>query len=372
MFPVLSPRSGRALRAVGFATLGVFLLALAPGAHAKTGYLKRNLVSDLAGVAAHQDANLVNPWGIAFSPTHPFWVADNGTSKATLYNGDGVAQPLVVDVAGAGGAGRPTGQVFNGSSDFNGDLFLYASEDGTISGWKNGTTTQVEVDKSDDDAIYKGLALAETASGRRLYAADFHNGVIDVFDATFQPVTAAGQFVDPHLPDGYAPFNIHLIGSRLYVLYAKQDDEAEDEVGGTGFGLISVFDTSGHFLKRLVTGTDAGGKSKQLNAPWGLAKAPSNFGPLSGALLVGNFGSGRIAAFSSKNGHFIGYLRDRKNKTITIEGLWEIVFGAGGDTGSPRKLYFSAGIDQEAHGLFGSIEVAKGKSSGGGGGGGPY
>jgi uncharacterized protein (TIGR03118 family) len=172
-------------------------------------------------------------------------------------------------------------------------------------------------------------------------------------------VTVAGQFVDPNLPDGYAPFNIHLIGSRLYVMYAKQDADAEDEVAGAGFGLISVFDTSGHFIRRLVTGTDAGGKSKVLNAPWGLAKAPGNFSSFGGSLLVGNFGSGRIAAFNIKNGKFRGYLSTKKKKPIEIEGLWEILFGAGGDSGSPRKLYFSAGTDDETHGLFGSIEVAR-------------
>jgi uncharacterized protein (TIGR03118 family) len=256
---------------------------------------------------------------------------------------------------------KPTGQVFNPTPDFKGDLFIFATEQGTIAGWKpaDGTTTVTGADRSAAGAIYKGLALGSNAQGNFLYAANFHAGTVDVFDKNYALVTLAGNFTDPKAPAGYDPFNIKNIGGRLYVAFAKQDQNQEDEIQGAGFGFVSIFDTNGKFLKRFVSGTDAGGKLSVLNAPWGIARAPSGFGPFGGDILVGNFGSGHVAAFNSK-GKYLGTLRNTSNHTITIDGLWEIVFGKGG-TGSSKKLYFTAGPEDETHGLFGSLESTKKK-----------
>jgi uncharacterized protein (TIGR03118 family) len=346
------------------------LVALAPAAPAAAGqpgnaYHQTNLVSDLPGLAQLTDPDLVNPWGMAAGPTTPAWVADNGTDKATIYpgfvNGSPITKAgLVVNIPG----GAPTGQVFNGTPGFvvrSGDAsgparFLFDSEAGLVTGWNPGvppppTSTQAQVGASVPDAIYKGLAIATTPAGTFLYAADFHHGRIDVFDQGFNRVQLSGSFTDPAIPHGYAPFNVQELGGQLYVAYAKQDAEAEDEVAGPALGFVDVYSTSGQLLRHLI-------EHGQLNAPWGLVLAPAaGFGRFSGALLVGNFGNGRINAYNQATGEFLGRLRHEDGSPIEIEGLWALRFG-NGVTGDPTTLLFTAGIDDEAHGLFGAIQAA--------------
>src|SRR6266508_2281859 len=324
------------------------LLALAPAAPAAArqpgnAYHQTNLVSDLPGLAQLTDPDLVNPWGMAAGPTTPAWVADNGTDKATLYPGFVNGSPiqkagLVVGIPG----GAPTGQVFNPTPGFvvrSGDAsgparFLFDSEAGLVTGWNPGVpppppSTQAQVGASVPDAVYKGLAIADTAAGTLLYAADFHHARIDVFDQ---------------------PFNVQEVGGVLYVAYAKQDADAEDEVAGPSLGFVDAYGTSGQLLRHLV-------EHGQLNAPWGLALAPAGFGRFGGALLVGNFGNGRINAYDPGTGGFLGRLRHEDGSPIQVEGLWALRFG-NGVTGDPTTLLFTAGIDDEAHGLFGAIEAA--------------
>ena len=316
-------------------------------------YTVTPLVSDQLGAAPVHDTNLVNAWGLAASATSPWWVANNGTSTSTLYNGNtGQPVPLVVSVGVDSG---PTGVVFNGGSGFvvtSGSSsaparFIFDSEDGLIRGWNPGvdpTNAVVAPATADPDAIYKGLAIA----GGMLYASDFHNGVVDVFDGSWNLVN---QFTDPWLPSGYAPFGIQAIGSRIFVSFAKQDADAEDEIAGQGLGFVDAFDTAGNLVARVA-------QHGQLNAPWGLALAPANFGRFSGDLLVGNFGDGEINAFEPEsNGHFgfRGQLRNGSGHAIAIDGLWALGFGNGANAGPTNTLFFTAGPDEETHGLFGRI-----------------
>jgi uncharacterized protein (TIGR03118 family) len=344
------------------------LVALAPAAGAAAAqpgnaYHQTNLVSDLPGMAQLTDADLVNPWGLAFSPTSPAWVADNGTGKATLYrgfvNGSPIQKvPLVVSIPG----GAPTGQVFNPTSGFvvrSGDssgpaVFIFDSEAGLVTGWNPGVpppppSTQAQVGASVPQAIYKGLAIASTTTGTFLYAANFHQARIDVFDSSFNLVHLSGSFQDPAIPPGFAPFNVQALGGLLYVTYAKQDAAAEDDVAGPGLGFVDVYSTSGQLLRHLI-------EHGQLNAPWGLALAPAGFGRFGGALLVGNFGNGRINAYDPATGEFLGRLRHEDNSPVQIDGLWALRFG-NGVIGTPSTLLFTAGIDDEAHGLFGAIQA---------------
>ena len=341
---------------------------LAPPACLAQGYLQTNLVSDLPGMAAHTDSNLVNPWGIASSPTSFFWVADNHAGVSTLYDSDGTPQSLVVTVPPAPGGteGSPTGIVFNGTSDFEVSagspaLFIFATEDGTISGWaaSSGTTAVIKADNSAAGTVYKGLAIGNNGTANFLYATDFHGNAVNVFNTTYGPTTLAGTFSDPTIPMGYAPFNIqNIAGSTatgiLYVTYALQDADMHDDVPGPGHGYINKFDLNGNLLGRFASqGT--------LNSPWGMALAPDEFGEFGGALLVGNFGDGRINAFDPVTGDFLGQLSDSSGNPITIHGLWGLRFGNGGNGGDPNTLYFAAGIPGpgavEDHGLFGSISV---------------
>ena len=333
---------GRSLAAlVAVMALGV----LAPAAE-DNSYTAHNLVADTPGTADHTDPNLVNAWGLAASPTSPWWVADNGTDVSTIYRADGTAVPLIVQVPS-----RPTGLVF--WSFTARAVFVFATEVGTIRGWHptQGNQTVILADRSGEGAIYKGLAISSTTGGDRFYAADFHNARVDVFDGSFTLVTNAG-FVDPDLPAGYAPFGIQNIGGRIFVTYAKQDEDAEDEIAGQGRGFVDAYDLAGNLLARVA-------QHGQLNAPWGLAMAPANFGRFSGDLLVGNFGDGQINAYQEMpNGHFEhrGELRDADGKSLTIDGLWAIQFGHGAPNNGPTNtLFFAAGPDDETHGLFGAI-----------------
>jgi len=316
-------------------------------------FKQTNLVSDIPGMAKTTDADLVNPWGVSFSSTSPFWVSDNGTGLATLYNGAGDKLGLVVSIPPAGSA--PTGQVFNSTSNFNGDLFIFASEDGSITGWRGalGTTAETLLTPS-GGAVYKGLAIGTTASGTYLYATDFHNGQITVLPGTGAPALT-GHFTDPNLPAGYAPFNIQNIGGQLYVTYAVQDAAKHDDVAGAGNGIVDVFDLQGNLVKRLISN---GGP---LNSPWGMAIAPDGFGNFGSDLLVGNFGDGTINAFDPTTGKLLGQVDGSDGKPLVNLGLWDLTFGNGGNGGSPDDLYFTAGIpgpgEVEDHGLFGSIAV---------------
>jgi uncharacterized protein (TIGR03118 family) len=345
----------RALLALVF-VVGLAIVAVTPlRAAERTSFTVVPLVSDQPGVAPNTDPNLVNAWGLSSSATSPWWVSDNGTDKSTLYRGsDGMpfplGNPLVVNVHNA-----PTGTVFNPSSAFvlpsgGKALFLFDTEEGKVLGWNGaqGTNAVVVADLG-DGAVYKGLAFANSAAGPRLYAADFHNARVDVFDGSFTNVP--GGFVDPALPSGYAPFGIQTIGDRVFVSYAQQDAEQTDEIAGQGKGIVDAYDTAGNLLSRVA-------QHGQLNAPWGLAIAPSSFGRFAGDLLVGNFGDGQINAYEERsNGHFThrGELRDSRGRSLSIDGLWALEVGQGGNNGPAGTLFFTAGPDDETHGLFGQI-----------------
>lgn len=320
---------------------------------------QRNLVSDIAGVARITDRNLVNPWGLAAGPTTPLWVADNGTDVSTLYSGavNGSIPRIVPLVVGIPG-GAPTGVVFNPTSGFvihNGAAsapaaFIFDSEAGTLTAWSPRVppSSPAQTVATTPGAIYKGLAIATTRKlGTLLYAADFHGAKIDVFDSAFRPVTLPGAFVDRGLPAGFAPFNVQELSGRLYVTYAKQDADAEDDVAGPGLGFVDVYNTKGRLLKRLVS-------QGNLNAPWGLVIAPKRFGGFGRELLVGNFGDGKINVYDPRSGRFQGQLVNQDGNPIQIDGLWALRFG-NGTFGTPNGLLFSAGIADEEHGLLGEI-----------------
>lgn len=317
-----------------------------------TTYLQHNLVSDLPALADRVDPNLINPWGIAFGPTTPFWIADNHTSAGSIYDGNGVQARTPVAILGA-----PSGIVFNATTDFavapgQPAKYIFVTEDGTIAGWNSGATAVTKVDLSALGAVYKGLALGSSGGKNYLYATDFSAGRVDVFDANFAPIVLAGSFTDPNLPVGFAPFNIQNIGGKLYVTYAMQDAAKHDDVSGPGNGFVNIFDTSGQLLKRFAA-------KAPLNSPWGVVLAPAGFGGFGGALLIGNFGDGRINAFNPATGAWLGAIQDASGAAISIQGLWGLTFGNGAHGGDINTLYFTAGIagsgSVEDHGLFGSI-----------------
>ena len=325
----------------------------------------------MPGLALIEDPDLVNPWGISFSGGSPFWVANNGTGTSTLYAGDHLVgsipltkSPLVVTIPG----GAPTGTVFNtgASTDFivksgaasGKAAFLFASQVGIVSGWNPNVpaagSKQAQIGGT-GDAVYTGLAIAQVSNGQGgsttyLYAADFEHGKIDVYDGMFHPATLDGSFSDPNIPNSYSIFNIQNIGGKLYVTYAQQSHKEPDEETDRGSGFVDVFDTSGHLLQRLIEGN-------HLRAPWGIALAPADFGAFSNALIVGNFGDGQLHAFDADSGKYLGEMKDESGKPIVIDGLWGITFGNGGNGGDKNALYFAAGIQDETHGLFGSLRA---------------
>jgi len=328
----------------------------------ENSYRVRNLVSDQPGMAAHLDPNLVNAWGLVAGPTTPWWVADNETNVSTLYDGHGNAIPLVVSVDGA-----PTGVVFNGSSKFvvhhQGDsgpsVFIFSTESGTIRGWNPNvpppspsTQSFLVADRSSEAAIYKGLAIASTDAGQRLYATDFHNARVDVFNGNFHLLDIPGAFVDPAIPDGYGPFGIQNLGGRIFVTYAKQDADAEDDSAGLHRGFVDMYSARGKLLGRVAS-------RGPLDSPWGLAMAPGGFGRFGGDLLVGNFGDGTINAYElgSNGSAHEGTLRRPNGHVVGIDGLWALSFGNGGPAGAKGRLFFTAGPDDESHGLFGRIKA---------------
>jgi uncharacterized protein (TIGR03118 family) len=315
------------------------------------GYNVQALVSDQPGVAATTDPNLVNAWGLVAGPATPWWVANNGTNTSTLYDGLGTILPLVVSVPGA-----PTGAVFNGGTNFlvsNGTShvpahFIFATEGGTIQAWSSGTSSVTAVDATSSGSVFKGLAI----SADTLYATDFANSKVDVFDGNWKPVVTAGAFVDPYLPAGYAPFGIQALNGNIFVTYAEQQAGSTDEADGAGLGLVDEYSTAGVFEHRV-------GTFGCLNAPWGLAWAPATgFGRSSGELLVGNFGDGHINAFVQRPwGQWLpdGQLNGPDHHPLAIDGLWGLAFGNGTNNALTTSLYFTAGPSDESHGLFGDI-----------------
>jgi uncharacterized protein (TIGR03118 family) len=340
--------------------LAMIAVLSAPAA-AETIYQQHNLVSDLPGVAAHTNTNLANPWGIDWGPSTPFWISNNKTGTSTLYDGLGNARPLIVTIpppAGATPPAAPTGVVFSGRTHFAPDstgtrpLFLFASEDGTVTGWGGGTSAVRRIDSSPSGAVYKGIALSTNANTSLLYTSNFHGGTVDVFDANFVR-TLPGSFADPQVPAGFAPFNVENIDNHIWVTYAMQDKDKHDDVSGAGHGYIDEFNTDGTLIRHFLSA------NPHLNSPWGMAVAPPGFGQFAGDLLVGNFGDGKINAFDLKTGSFVGQLMG-KNGPIQIDGLWGLKFGNGGNAGEANTLFFTAGIPGpggmvEDHGLFGSL-----------------
>jgi uncharacterized protein (TIGR03118 family) len=318
-------------------------------------YLQANLVSDLPGVAQLQDTNLVNAWGVSFGGAGPFWVNNNRTGKSTLYavtndaSGAVVVTKQSVEVT-IPGAGNPTGVVFNNRGGFNGDVFLFASLDGTISGWRSALGTTAETLATRPSAAYTGLALATNSGGPILLAANFAEGTLDAYTTNGSLIA---QYADPYAPASYAPFNVQVVNGAVYVMFAKQE-------AGRGRGLIDVFDPETGKFHRFATGTDAGGRLREIDSPWGIASAPNSFGKHGGDLLVGNFGSGTIMTFGP-DGKFHGLLQAVHHGPIVIERLWGLTFGNGGRAGSPDTLFFAAGPFDENHGLFGSLSPS-GKS----------
>jgi uncharacterized protein (TIGR03118 family) len=300
------------------------------------------------------DPGLLNAWGISYSPTGPFWVSSNGAGTSTLYSVDPTTHatakvPLTVSIPGDGSV---TGQVFNGSAGFNNDAFLFVSEDGTFSGWRGALGTTAEILSSPDSAnLYKGLAIATVAGTRYAYAANFGTGHIDVFPGSAGAPALTGSFTDPGLTSGFAPFNIQNLADTLYVTYAQQVSGSEDEAHGPGLGFVDAFDLNGNFLRRVAS-------AGTLNAPWGLALAPSDFGDMGGSLLVGNFGDGTISAFDPQTGSFLGQLLATGGSPLTIDGLWGLAVGNDASAGSSHHVYFTAGPDDEAHGLFGILTAS--------------
>ena len=316
------------------------------------GYNEVKLVADDASLGATTvDANLVNPWGLAFSAGGTLWVSNNASHTSTLYNGAGVKLALVVTIprSGAATGGSPTGQVFNPTTDFsinggNKASFIFSNEDGTIAGWNTGPTAVIVADRSTNGAVYKGLALASNAGANFLYAANFKARQVDVFDRTFKYVSS---FTDPSIPAGYAPFGIQTINGQLWVTFAKQKGpDNEDDQPGIGNGFVDIFNTDGTMVKRFAS-------NGKLNSPWAVVLAPAGWGSAAGNILIGNFGDGTIGAYDATTGAFRGFLNDANKAPVSIPGLWDLKFGVG--TAPATSLYFSAGPNGETHGLIGTL-----------------
>lgn len=341
--------------AIAAAIVVAIAATAAQGRPAAGIYTVNPLVADSG--AATNDPSLVNAWGLSAGPTTPWWAANNGTDTSTLYTGTGTKLALTVKVPGA-----PTGTVFNGNpADFavsesgktGSARFLFATEGGTILGWTPAVDAATAIPgATTPGAIYKGLATA----GDRLFATDFHDGRVDVFDASFKPVATSGGFKDPKVALGFAPFGIQALGGDIFVTFAKQDAAKKDDVAAPGQGYVDEFTTDGVLVRRVV---NSGKKNAPLNVPWGLAMAPSTFGSFAGDLLVGNFGNGRISAYAQSGSTWVykGQLRLADGTPIAIDGLWAIAFGNGAAAGPTSTLYFLSGPSGEKHGLYGSITV---------------
>jgi uncharacterized protein (TIGR03118 family) len=354
---------------IGFIILIAAVFTLTLGSFPVTAeelYRQTNLVSDIPGINQRTtDANLVNSWGIARSPTGPWWVADNGTGVSTVYDKDGIpfpeGSPLVVTIpvateASATTPAPPTGIVYNPTTDFavapgHPATFIFVTEDGTIAGWNRAVDPTNAILKVDNFpvAVYKGATLGRLNGKNVLYTANFRGGTVDVFDTNFSSITlAGGAFTDPTLPQGFAPFNVQNIDGKIFVTFALQDGAKHDDVQGPGNGYVAIFTPDGALIGRLEHGD-------WMNSPWGVVLAPPGFGQFSGHILVGMFGSGNLAAFNQKGFTFVSLLKNQFGNPFTIKGLWGLGFGNGATAGPKNVLYFAAGIDDEGHGLFGKI-----------------
>jgi uncharacterized protein (TIGR03118 family) len=315
-----------------------------------------NLVADTAGFgAARIDTNLKNAWGIAAAPGSPLWISTNHTGLSVVYDksGNQVRQPVTIPSVTAGQPGAPDGAIFNGTTEFGGYKFIFASEEGIIAAWKTGNTAVKVADRSSWNAVYKGIAMGFGGTNCFLYLANFKGGKVDVFDNNFNYVTDK-PFIDPGIPAGFAPFNVVNIGGLLYVTYAKQKgpDDMDDQAG-PGNGYVDIFTPQGTLVRRFASqGT--------LNSPWGIALAPAGFADTNSTILIGNFGDGRINVFDMQ-GNFKGQLQGSDGQPLSIDGLWAIDFLEnnlpGGNATDP--LFFTAGPNDESHGLFGYLQRAK-------------
>jgi len=316
------------------------------------------LVADRAGQAATKDKNLVNAWGLASSPSSPLWVANNGTSTSTLYQGAQPGKPIqkVPLVVSIPGGGAPTGTLFNPTQGFKlssggktgSALFIFAGEDGDITAWnQSGDPTKAVLVAHENNSVFKGITMVKSGGRNRLLVTNFHQGRIDQFNQRFGRLATPGAFPSRNIPKGYAPFDVANLGGKVYVTYAKQDAAGEDDVAGPGHGFVNVFDQRGDFMRTLI-------RRGALDSPWGLTIAPQGFGPYAGQLLVGNFGNGRIHVVNRSTGGVVATLRNRAGKPIVIDGLWGLRPG-NGTAGATSDVWFSAGPDDESHGLLGIL-----------------
>lgn len=354
-------------RVTSFAVCLTFVLAAALNVHGQH-YDRVDLTTNLSSLApsAHVDANLVNAWGLAFSSTSFLWIADNGTGVATLYDGDGAPQSLVVTIPGPtqGTKSAPTGTVFNDTTSFpvggKPAVFLFVTEDGTISGWNptvNATNAVIAVNQT-GKAIYKGCAIAQTRYGSRFYATNFQSGNVEAYDGNFQPVSLKQRaFKIPGIDQRFVPFNIQNVGGSLVVTFAFREPGSTDEEHGPGLGWVAVFDTDGNLLEKLDHGNF-------LNAPWGVSLSPAHFGAFSHRLLIGNFGDGNIHAFNLFTGGFEGTLLDANDKPIQVDGLWALQFGNDAHSASALSLFFTSGPNDENNGLFGKLTAVAAEQRG--------
>jgi uncharacterized protein (TIGR03118 family) len=340
-------------------------------------FIEHDLISDGAVPAEKTDSNLVNPWGVSFGPSTPFWISENGTGLASVDSLDtgnaiklNVHDPVTIPSPVAGGTSAPTGQAFANIpgafmlKDGQPATFLFATEDGTIAGWNSGLndTAEIRVNNSSNTglgdpvlggAVYKGLALGTLDGQTVLYAANFRHGTVDIYDTSFN---FKGSFTDPTVTaQGFAPFDVQVLNGQLYVTFAKQDDMKHDDVKGAGNGFVDQFSPDGKSFVRIASGDPTNTTNNPLNSPWGLAIAPQSFGDIAGDLLVGNFGDGHISVFNQNTDKFLGQLTGPNGNTIAIDGLWTITPGNGAGAGDPNNLYFTAGINGEQDGLFGSL-----------------
>jgi uncharacterized protein (TIGR03118 family) len=348
----------------GLASCTLWAAAFPGLAWASNSYIVRNLTSDVPGLADYTDPNLKGAWGIAESGSSPFWISDDGSGVSTVYSSTGSIVPVVVQISPATRVGfnTPTGSAYNGGTGFavttgNPAEFIFATLEGTINGWNqtaNATVAQIMADNSASGAVYTGLAIGTSGFSTYLYAADFTNGTIDVFDSNYNPVTVTNAFQDSSIPAGYAPFNVQNLGGNLYVAYAQQNGPTNLAATGAGYGYVDVYSTAGTLMQQLV----AGGP---LNAPWGMAIAPEGFGDYGNGLLVGNFGDGTINVFNPTTGAYIATLANADGAPISIPNLWALQPGNGGSGGDANAVYFTAAIpgpDGGNHGLLGRLQAA--------------
>ncbi len=344
--------------------LALLLLSISSIAAQATTFTATNLISDdtTKNPAILQDPNLVNAWGLVTTGASPFWVGDNGTGVSTLYNVSATtgavsinSRVVTVPSFPSGGTGTPTGVTVGAAGAFNGDTFLFVSEDGTVSGWRNApplsTTNVAEVlQTGSPDNVYKGDAFATIGGHGYLYAANFKSGAIDVLKGDSGAPNLTGNFTDPGIPSGYAPFNVKIINNSVYVTYALSD--GHDDVPGSGHGYVDEFDLQGNFIRRIAS-------AGTLDSPWGLAVAPASFSAFAGDLLVGNFGDGRINVYSiGATPTFLGQLTDPSGNPLVIDGLWALAVGGGqANGGLASSIYFTAGPQDESHGVFGVISA---------------